>query len=160
MPRPTALPHTFAAVCLFRRPLRQPDAVECLERTSYRPGATLQYVRVNHCRLQVRMPEQFLDRPDVCALLQQMRREAVAPCVTRRSFRYARSQHRLLHPALHGGLVEMMPPPFAGLGIGIDRLELTRCDGHPTSPTLGAEVFNEQITTQQQGVETTGAARV
>jgi hypothetical protein len=38
-------------------------------------------------------------------------------------------------------------------GLQLVRLELTRFDGHRTSPTLRAEVFNEQTGTEDRRVE-------
>ena len=51
-------------------------------RTLHAPAASLEHVRVNHRRADVAVPEKLLDRADVVAALQQVRRarmpEAVA----------------------------------------------------------------------------------
>jgi hypothetical protein len=46
-----------------------------------------------------------------------MRREAMPQRVTARALPNAAPQHGLLHRPLHRRLVEVMPPPLAGLGI-------------------------------------------
>ena len=51
--------------------------LDSIEWTPHRQPAAIQDMRVNHGGLHIFVPEEFLDRPDIIALLQQMRREAM-----------------------------------------------------------------------------------
>src|SRR5262245_23385133 len=58
------------------------------------------------------MTEQLLDRADVVARLEEMRREAVAQRVRRGRFDDSGAAHGILHRPLHALLLEMMTPPL------------------------------------------------
>jgi hypothetical protein len=51
---------------------------EPVERAPHAQPATVQHVRVDHRRADVRVPQQLLHRPDVIAGLQKLRRERVS----------------------------------------------------------------------------------
>ncbi len=58
-------------------PLRFFASSISIEWTPHRQTAGIQNMRVNHGGFSIFVPEEFLDRPDIIALLQQMRREAM-----------------------------------------------------------------------------------
>src|SRR5262245_22096841 len=57
------------------------------------------------------MAEQLLDRANVVARLEEMRREAVAQRVRRRRLDDSGAAHGTLHRPLHALLLELMAPP-------------------------------------------------
>lgn len=64
------------------------------ERTPYTLTSLIEHVRVDHCRRQIRMAEQFLNRADVIGRLQQVRGERVAEGMATRPLRDARLPDR------------------------------------------------------------------
>src|SRR5947209_8638879 len=73
-----------------------------VERAPYAATAsTLQHVRVDHCRLHVRVAEELLNRPDVVAILEKVRSERVPQAVTARVLMNAHLPHRLFHRPLY-----------------------------------------------------------
>jgi len=52
-----------------------------VQRTSYAASAAVEDVGVNHCGTDVPMTQQFLDRPDVVTVLEQVGGERVTECV-------------------------------------------------------------------------------
>ena len=72
-------------------------------------AGSLEHVSVDHGRLHIRVAEQLLDRPDVVAIFEKMRRERVPQAVTDRVLVDAHLPHRLLHCSLYGRLIQMMP---------------------------------------------------
>ncbi len=48
-----------------------------IERTPYPAPATLQHMRVDHGRSDVLVPQEFLHRPNIVTVLQQVRSKAV-----------------------------------------------------------------------------------
>jgi len=86
-----------------RRPLqpvgRAPDAQR----------ASIQDVRVDHGRADVRMAEQFLNRPYVVPALEQMRRERMAERMATDALRERRPADRRGHRTLNDGLVDVIP---------------------------------------------------
>lgn len=61
---------------------------------SLHPYLLIEHVRVDHCRRQIRMAEQFLNRADVIGRLQQVRGERVAEGMATRPLRDARLPDR------------------------------------------------------------------
>lgn len=57
---------------------RQADG-ESVHRASDSSPSTVQYVCVNHSSRHIGMPEQFLNRPDIVAILKQARDNAFKP---------------------------------------------------------------------------------
>jgi len=53
-------------------------------------AALVEHVGVDQCRLDILMSEEFLDRPDVVAILKQMRGEGMAERLGRRMLHQAR----------------------------------------------------------------------
>ena len=63
------------------------------------------------------MPQQFLDRPDVVARLQQMGGKAVPQCVASGRLGQARSPYRLPHRPLQALLVQVVSALLAAAGV-------------------------------------------
>jgi len=57
---------------------RRLGAAQGIERRQHAAGTAVEYVRVDHRRVDVGMTEQLLDRADVLPALQQMRGERMA----------------------------------------------------------------------------------
>jgi hypothetical protein len=53
-----------------------------IQGTAHRQPDAIQHVRLDHRRVHILVTQQFLHRPDIVALLEQMRREAVAQGMT------------------------------------------------------------------------------
>src|SRR2546425_8227382 len=75
---------------------------------------------MDHGRTDVAMPQQFLDRPDVAAVLEQVGSERVAQRVTGRALRYSRVPDGLLEGSLDDRLVKMMPTALAGHSVDVE----------------------------------------
>ena len=73
-----------------------------VQRTRHAGGSDRAYVRVNHRRLQVLMPQQLLDRANVLALFQQVSCKAVSQRVRTDLFAELQLVDDLLHRTLHG----------------------------------------------------------
>jgi hypothetical protein len=65
-------------------------------------------MRVNHSCLHIFVPEEFLDRPDVVALLQQMRGKTVSEGVTTAAFVEPHRTPCLAHSLLQTTLTRVM----------------------------------------------------
>lgn len=65
---------------------------------------------VDHCRTDIRMSQQFLNRANVFARFQQMSRKAVAQRVTTGTFGEPRISGGQSDGFLYGGFMHMMPP--------------------------------------------------
>jgi len=127
-----------------------------VERAPYAATAgTLKHVSVDHGRLDVRVAEELLDRPDVVAIFEKVRGERVPQTVTARVLVDAHLPH-LFHCSLYGRLIEMMPPldPAPGIdgqprrGEEILPAELavfvyfrSSASGTQTSPRPAAKIF-------------------
>jgi len=66
--------------------------------------------RVDHRRVHILVPEQLLHGPNVAPVLEQMRREGVAECVTRRLLGNSSSADRIPHGTRQHRLVQMVDP--------------------------------------------------
>ncbi len=64
---------------------------------------------VDHCRADVFMPEQLLDRPDIVPVFEQVSRERMPQAVTGNMLRNGGPRGRVLDGALDHRLVEMVP---------------------------------------------------
>src|SRR5688572_8190862 len=92
-------------------------------------------MRIDHRRGHVAVTEQFLDRANIVAVFEKMRRERVAKGVTARVLRDVRRTQRAAHRALYDGFVEMMSSVLSGervdVGTGSRKhplpSDLTRC---------------------------------
>jgi hypothetical protein len=82
-------------------------------RRAHNEAGTVQDVRVNHRRLDIAVPEKFLDRPYVRSRFEQMSGEAVTQGMAAHRFRDADPQSRRFHRSLERRLVEMVPPDLA-----------------------------------------------
>jgi hypothetical protein len=67
-------------------------------------------VRVNHYRRHIIVPQQLLDRANIRAPLQRMRRETVPEGMARHPFDNPRSRHRALDGSVDRQLVDVMAP--------------------------------------------------
>lgn len=101
------------------------------------------------------MPQEFLDRPDVVAVLQQVGGERVPERMAARRFGNAGPAHSLLHRPLHDRLVEVMPAALTGSGIDVgprgreDPLPSPLPPGHRVLAGECAGEFNPPGTTPQ-----------
>src|SRR5882762_628693 len=88
------------------------------------------------------MAQQLLNRPDIVAVLDQMRCKRVPECVTRRALRQPRRSHRLSHRPLNYRHVKMMPPDFARHHVDIS----SRCRKYilPSPLCRGVRVLSRQ----------------
>src|SRR6185437_8367101 len=77
-------------------------------RTSDRTTAAIQYVRVEHGRAHIAVAKQFLNRANVVARLEQMRREAVPERVARDTLGQILGARGRRNGTLHGGLVKVI----------------------------------------------------
>src|SRR5207253_1741380 len=129
-------------------------SLQGVRRAAYTQTPTVQYMRVDHGRAQVAMPQQLLHRPDVGTRLEEMSSERMAKRVTGRALRDPRTAYRVPHGTLNGRLVQMMPPLLRGPRItlgplrrkyplprplrrGARHLALERPrQNHPSTPTL------------------------
>jgi len=75
----------------------------------------IQHVRVDHRGAHVAVAEQFLDRPDVIAGFEQMRRKRVTKRVARGGSRDSSRMGGILRGALQDGFMQVMPATLAGL---------------------------------------------
>src|SRR6476619_4127087 len=75
----------------------------------------VQHVRVDHRRTHVRMAEELLNRPDVVAVLQEVRREGMAEGVAGRVLRNPGGAYC----GLDGAFVQMVSSDLAGLRIPV-----------------------------------------
>jgi hypothetical protein len=89
-----------------------------VERTPHATTAGALQVRVDHSRLDVRVTQELLDRPDVISILEKVRGEGVSEGVTTCVLVDAHLPNGLLYCSLHRRLVEMMPPLSPASGIG------------------------------------------
>jgi hypothetical protein len=80
----------------------------------------IQHVRVDHCGAHVAVAEQFLDRSDVIAGFEQMRRERVTKRVARSGPRDSSRTGGILHGALQDGFMQVMPATLAGLFVSVE----------------------------------------
>jgi hypothetical protein len=60
-------------------------SLKAVQRAAYAQTAPVQHVRVDHGGSHARVAEQFLDSPDVIAIVQEVRREGMAEGVAGRA---------------------------------------------------------------------------
>ena len=77
----------------------------------------IQHMCIDHRRLHIFVAQQFLDRPDIIALLQQMRRKAVPQGVTTDAFGEPCRTTGLAHGPLQPTLMGVMPADSPCTGI-------------------------------------------
>jgi len=77
-------------------------------------------MRVDHGRADALVSEQFLDRADVVAIVEEVGGEGMPERVTARPFRDARPVHGVLHRALDRAFVQVVAASAAGLAVGVD----------------------------------------
>lgn len=80
-------------------------------------GDALYSMRVNHCRPDIAMPQQFLDCPDVIVTLEQVAGKAVTKSMGRCPLGYSCLADRLFDCVLHMGFVQMIATIFSCLSI-------------------------------------------
>lgn len=113
-PLGTHLPHVAGAVlsqvllASESRPFR-----DNVERALHSSRAAVHYVRVNHRRTHVAMPQQLLDCSNIVPRLKKMRCERVPERVATHCLRYTRLEHRTAHVPLQHSLVQMMSTTLA-----------------------------------------------
>ena len=118
----TALPSILSAyrVGLSGASGKMPSTAEqSVNRAPDCGGAAVQDVGVGLGRADVAVHEQFLDRPDVAAILQQVCRERMAKGVGRGALGHTRAADRLLHDTLEHGFVEVVPAKVPGGPVSI-----------------------------------------
>jgi hypothetical protein len=93
---------------------------EAVEGTVYPLPAPVEAMGVDHRRADVTMPEQFLHRPDVVAVFQQVRRKGVPKRVTAHRLNDAHASRGLFDGPLQDRFVDVMPPPLPGPRIHAD----------------------------------------
>src|SRR5438067_3711484 len=101
------------------------------------PPAPVEHVRVDHRRPHIAVAEELLYRPDVVAVLEQMRGERVPECMARCGLGEAHLADCPMHRPLDHGLVQMVAAPLAG-----DRFEVRACRRkdplpRPLAPRVG-----------------------
>jgi hypothetical protein len=87
---------------------RELAPLQTIGRTPNAQGTPIQDVRVNHRRADIRMAEQFLNRSNIVAVLEQMRRKGVAERVAADPFRNPSPADRGRDRALHDRFVQMI----------------------------------------------------
>ena len=92
-------------------------AAYLIQGTVHRQPASIEDVRIHHRGLHVLMPQEFLHCPDTVALLEQMRRKAVAKGMTTDAFGEPRRTTRATDGSLQSTLMGVMPAdgPRAGV---------------------------------------------
>ena len=119
MAHSSSSPHAPAPIsCALRSTPRRSN--HPVERTPHALPALVQHMRVDHGRADVRMPEEFLDRPDIVSRFEQVSRERMPQGMAARRLRDSRASNGVLHRPLHHGLVKMMPPVSAGPRIAVE----------------------------------------
>ena len=93
------------------------DLSKDVHRTSYTAPAAVEDVGVNHRGADVPMPQQFLDRPDVVSVLEQVGGERVTERVAGDMLFDVGQSRRIFDGALEYGFVQMVPTPGPGFGI-------------------------------------------
>src|SRR5258707_15699517 len=78
-----------------------------IKRTAHPFAAAIENMRVDHCRGDVLMAQQFLHRPDVVSALQQMCGEGMAKRMTGSRLGYVRRAHCILHGSLQRFFVDV-----------------------------------------------------
>ena len=94
------------------------DATSCtnvlwfdlVQRTAHGQSASIQHMRLHHGGLHIFVPEEFLDGPDVVALLEELRRETVPKGMTTDAFVEPHRMPCLIHSLLQSTLTRMMTP--------------------------------------------------
>lgn len=95
---------------------------------------------VDHRRADVPMPEEFLNRPDVEAVLQQVRGKGVAQGVARGGLGETGGANGTLYGPLEDGFVQVMTSATVGLAIVVEPRR--RKDPLPSPLPRGARVLS------------------
>jgi hypothetical protein len=92
-------------------------AASLIQRTAHGQSAASQPMRVHHSCFHILMSEEFLDRPAILSLLEQMRRKAVSKGITTDAFSEPRRTTRPTDGSLQSTLIGVMPAdgPRAGV---------------------------------------------
>ena len=85
-------------------------------------AGAVENVRVDHGRLDVRVTQELLDRPNIIAIFDQVGRERVPKCMTACGFLDSGVTHGLLDGSLNGRLVQMVAPLDTCSGVVAARL--------------------------------------
>lgn len=104
--------------------------VEAVHRAADAEWAAVQDVGVDHRRGDVLVAEQFLDRADVLAVLEEVGGEGMAQGVTGRSLAESGSQDGFAHGSLDDGFVQVV-------AAGLSRLDVAVCAGRREDPWPG-----------------------
>ncbi len=94
--------------CKHGPPHRQPCS-QAVERAANPEAPTVQDMRVNHRRADVRMTQQLLNRSNIVTRLKEVGRKRVSKRVAPDTLRQTRLADRVRHGPLHAGLVKMKP---------------------------------------------------
>ena len=113
-----------------RCPNGRPNPVDCVQ-----PAAAIQHMRIHHGGVHIRVPKEFLHRPDVVALLQQMRGKTVSEGMATDAFVEPHRTPCLTHSLLQTTLARMMPP--GDPGPRVFRQAVGRQDVWPDPPPAG-----------------------
>jgi hypothetical protein len=102
------------------RPITTARLSQPIEGTSDAQGSSVHHVQINHRCRYVGMTEQFLHRPDVVAVLEQMRREAVTKRVATRVLRETSTPNGFGHRFLDDRFVRVKPRGWTPFRIPTD----------------------------------------
>ena len=96
---------------------REPCREARVQRTLNSSTAFVEYVGVDHCRLDAGVSEQFLDGPDVVTRFQEMCGERMSECVAGRAFGDPGTTNCRSDFTRYGGLVQVVPAEQSGTRI-------------------------------------------
>src|SRR5262249_41553409 len=96
-------------------------------------------MRVDHRRADVPVSQEFLHRPDIVTVLEEMGREAVPQAVTSGALGDFGPNHRRPKRSLNDGFVEMAPVNSGGARLRM--VTRSRKDPLPTPLTLGSRIL-------------------
>ncbi len=88
-----------------------------VERATHPTPATVEHVGITHGCFHILVAEEFLDRPDIIPILQQMGRKAMAEGVAACVFGNSRRTDGGMDRALETALVETIATGFTGCGV-------------------------------------------
>ena len=112
--------------CLFQFHANKPPKAQTLVPVRLSPiqggfdreSAALENMGVDHRGFDILMPEQFLDGPDIIAILQEVGREGMAECVRCDPLFYPGELGGFADGTLDGGFVDVVALDLSGDGVG------------------------------------------
>jgi hypothetical protein len=110
-----------------------------VHRASDAPPTAVENVRVDHRRAYIAMPQQFLDRPEVVTVLEEVSGKRVTEGVAGDMLFHICRRRRLFHRALKDGFVEVVPVSVPCFRIRI--LSMRRENPLPSPGTVRVNVL-------------------